>query len=60
MSLAVKKQTNQRFKFSSKNTHKNKMLNYHAKPKYSADTKRRRVATSDSLWRHGKISTSSP
>jgi len=30
------------------------MLNYQAKPKYLADTKRRRVATSDSLWRHGK------
>jgi len=61
MSLADKKQTNQRFRIFFKKTHtQNKRLNYHAYPKYLADTKRRRVATSDSLWRHGKISTSSP
>jgi len=47
MSLADKKQTNQRFQiFFKKRT---KKLNYHANPKYLANTKRRRVATSDSL-----------
>jgi len=56
VSLAVKKQTNQRLKFSLKNTYtKIKRLN-NVQPKYSADTKRRRVATGDSLRRHGKVS----
>jgi len=56
VSLADKKQTNQRFKFSfKKHIHKIKCLT-NKQPKYSADTKRRRVATGDSLRRRGKIS----
>jgi len=51
VSLAVKKQTIQRFKFSLKNTYtKIKRLN-NRQTKYSADTKRRRVVTGDSLRR---------
>jgi len=45
MSLADKKQTNQRFRIFFKKTHKIKGLTTKQSPKYLADTKRRRVAT---------------
>jgi len=55
VSLAIKKQTNQRVKFSLKSTYtKIKRLN-NVQQEYSADTKRRRVATGNSFRRHGKI-----
>jgi len=47
--LADKKQTNQLFRIFFKNSHKIKSLIAMKHTKYSADTKRRRVATSDSL-----------
>jgi len=55
MSLADKKQTNQRFRIFFKKHTQNKRLDYHANPKYLADTKRWQVAASDSLWRHSKM-----